>query len=221
MLLTSVPVHAQHDHHDHHCEHDHHHEEDADGQLIREGDAALSFSFDGFALGFFEGGVGGKYWLGRRTVLRAGVNVDLDFDEGEGGGGQQEGSHFGGGMRMGVEQHLGHWRRVSPYLGGVIGLHARRSRSEVVQMTPGAQPVQAERESTQLSGAADAVLGVEYFLMPHVSLAGEYAVGVRAGRRWTKAEQPRPEGEVERSEFSDTFFDFASRSPTLLLSIYF
>lgn len=209
IVLTAAPLHAQ------------ERDDASQAPLIREGRKALSFSFDGLDLGYFEGGVGGKYWLAPRIALRASVSGDLDFSEDEDEGGNSEGSQLGAGLRAGVERHFGDWRRVSPFVGFVAGANASRSQRELRRIGGNDGPRRVEEESTRLSAAADVVLGVEYFLAPHVSLAGEYAVGGRVGRAQQEQAVFFPDGTVERSENDRTFFNFTGRSPTLVLSIYF
>ncbi len=193
-------------------------QEAQEADSLRASRRALSFSFDGFDLGFFEGGVGGKYWLDPNTALRAGVSLNLDLNLL--GDDEAENTNYGLGLRVGLERHFGPRGPVSPFVGVVVGVSGYRSTRTLI-VSDGTNIRRSERENTSLSGAVDAVLGVEYFVTPHVSLAGEYAVGARLGRTHIERQQTRPDGETERFEDRRTFFDLASRPPTLVVSVYF
>lgn len=183
-----------------------------DDTFGRRGAAALSFSASWLSVGPFLGGAGGRYWLSDRTVLTGTVGLgasDRDIDD-EG----RESRGFRTGLGLGLEQHFGRSRRVSPFVAvGVEGGY-EELRDTFVPPDPGAPTVEREQRAGYVGGAL--YVGAEYRFAPSLTLAAAHQLGV-AYRRGEQAN--RGGGADLEEDFSEIV---AGTSTTaLVLSVYF
>lgn len=160
------------------------------------GSRAVLFSFAGLAnlnAGSFDGGFGGKYYLSDDWALRGGLQFavagrDLPASPGPGQTGSDGSiSAWRLGISGALEFHLTK-NRVSPYLGGGLGLSMARTEQKTAVVGPSAQTtIKNARNgetidgSTFFAGSALSLYGlggVEFFLAKEVSLAAEYRLGI-------------------------------------------
>jgi len=166
------------------------------------GSKAMVFSFSGLSalnLNQFEGGIGGKYLISGETAIRAGLQFAIAGQSlpASPAPGQTGTDGSNSATRIGVsgamEYHLTR-TRISPYLGGGIGisLTSTESKNAVVGATPqttikndiGGETISG---TTYLGGTTIAlfgILGLEYFLTNGVSLAAEYRLGYSTTARY-------------------------------------
>ena len=135
---------------------------------------AISFSFDGFNLGEFNGGIGGKIWLSDKSALV--TSIDLDFSDTEYDGGavlvERDDTAFSGGLKFGLERHFKANKKISPYIGALLGINYNQRERK-------------RQDTTYTSKSTDSavvpslrlVLGVEYFITKNISLSGQHNLG--------------------------------------------
>lgn len=193
VLLTLGPAEAQRHHGD---------------RFARAGDFALAFEAEWLAVRPFMGGVGGRYWVGDRSVLTA----SLGFGAAAQDDGRSESDGFRAGLGVGLEQHLGGSRRVSPFV--AVGTEVNYEQSENNAVRSDGLPVRSERRLVSIGGALYA--GVEYRFAQQVTLAAAHSVGVT----YRQGEEVRddPDGR-EASDISQVLGGTGTTS--LVLSIYF
>jgi opacity protein-like surface antigen len=162
---------------------------------IAERSKALLFSFSGLSnLGAneFQGGIGGKYFLSNDMALRAGLQfatasqtIPANPPAGVSG---QDGTVSA--LQLGVsgviEYHLTR-TRVSPYIGGGLGISYTTTESKNAIVGGGSQTTVKNDISGETIGGANfaggmeftigAVAGVEFFVSKEVSLGAEYMLG--------------------------------------------
>ncbi len=141
----------------------------------RDGRKALLFNFNGLNLSSFEGGIGTKWWLSGSTamvgnLILANRGTQTDANEDRSG---RESTDLTIGAALGVEKHLAHFGRFSPYFGVNLGY---RYSYYLTESTPPTgverRTLTNKRESNGVS--LGIVFGVECFVTKHVSVGGQY-----------------------------------------------
>lgn len=149
------------------------------------GAKGLTFEFNGFSPGSFNGGIGGKYLLNSDLALKGGILFSSarqtnPFPGTGGVDGEQKGSEFG--IFVAIEKHL-NTHRVSPYLGGGFE-YASSSTEEKNPALDAASQVTVKNSTGGELGfrggtttAFAALFGCEFFLVKNLSLGAEYQLG--------------------------------------------
>lgn len=168
-------------------------------------------------------GAGVKYWLSELTALRVGMNTGLNL--GLSGSAIGSSSGFGNtssggyivlspavspgltldfGLSASIEKHLFAKRALSPFLGFGMGVNiSSRNSSAFSVSTQGnpsgaAQKNQSYSTETVVDVSANVSVGVEYFVLPSLSIAGQVTAmgavsgGLRTSVSSTQAETGLP-----------------------------
>lgn len=166
--------------------------DDGDG-FARRGDAALTFSFDAFSPGPYEGGVGGRFWFSDRVAGSA----SLGFGYGNVDTGYGDQDAFTSSFSVGVERHFGHRRTVSPYVGFLANVaYTSYDQETPVYDYPIPEPCPDDREcpipvdygygyssGTQETAVGGALLlGAEVRIIDGLTLGIAHALGVTYAR---------------------------------------
>lgn len=184
---------------------------DAVGQR---GDFALAFEATWLAVQPFMGGVGGRYWIGDRTVVTGSVGVGTaTLDTDDDATVERDESSYRIGLGVGVERHLRTPRgRVSPFV--ALGTEFTMTGRDDEFVLPDGS-AQSYEQSGQAVGAA-AFVGAEYRFAPGLTLAAAHSVGLTY--EWGESVRivnGQPEGDDYRQLLAGTGLT------SLILSIYF
>ncbi len=199
---------------------------------------ALLFSFSGLAnLGAneFQGGIGGKYFLSNDMALRgslqiasASQTVPANPPAGLPG---QDGSTSA--LQLGLsgilEYHLTTKSRVSPYIGGGIGVSYTTTESKNAVVGGGLQTtVKNDAAGENIGGmnfaagfafSIGAVAGVEFFATKELSISAEYMLGFETNSR---LDQEVSTGSTTTTTEVGGLSAFGVKSAgTLTLAVYF
>jgi len=135
---------------------------------------ALSFSFNGLNLGSYHGGVGGRHWISKSTVINASIGgtiYERKYDETAtlDKGLEKTKSLYVG---IGLENHLESSNDFSPFVSYRFeyGFNDRYYR--------GAYSTNENRDRTN-SLNIDFGLGVEYWILNRISLSGQHLFNAR------------------------------------------
>lgn len=141
----------------------------------RDGKKALLFSFNGMNLSSFDGGIGAKWWMSGSTALLGTVllgNRGYENKATEERWGN-ESTDLAVGLSLGIEKHMTHFGRFSPYIGGSIGyVYGYRLTESIPPTGSDRQRDTRKRESNSLS--VGVLFGVECFLTKNLSVGGQY-----------------------------------------------
>ena len=185
LLLAAAPADAQ-------RRRDRARDDDSDGFAHR-GDAALTFSFDAFSPGPYEGGVGARYWFSDRVAGSA----SLGFGYGNVDTGYGDQDAFTSSFSVGLERHFGHRRTVSPYVGFLANVAYTSYDQEVpIYDYPVPEPCPAEGEcpipvdygygtsvgTQEMAVGGALLLGAEVRIVDGVTLGLAHALGVTYAR---------------------------------------
>lgn len=141
----------------------------------RDGTKGLLFSFNGLNLSSFDGGIGTKWWLSGSTamvgsVLLANRGTQKDPLQDRPG---RESTELRIGAALGVEKHLAHFGRFSPYFG--VNLGYKYSYYLVESAPPTGSDGEVFTNKSESNGVSlGLAFGVECFLTKHVSVGGQY-----------------------------------------------
>ena len=206
---------------------------------LAKGSEAMLFTFDGFSTlraGDFEGGIGGKYFIGSKTALRLGLefaraseDVPANPPAGVSGtDGEQSATRFG--VSAALEYHF-RMRRVTPYFGGGIGFantSTKRTTAEVGSPPPAQDKTENEQNGENINGVTFlggnqfdifGLAGVEFFLFNEVSLGAEYRLGFFSSSR---ADEKVSSGNLTTTTKVGGSTGFGiSNSGLLTLAVYF
>lgn len=184
---------------------------------------ALSFFFDGLNLDSFDGGVGGKSWLGPSTALRYSIDFGVESTEDVRDDDRDAGrSAINVGTSLFVELHQSERGRVSPYIGSGFGF-STGAFSETTDFAPGNTVTRTRFKGSNFDFDVSVGFGIEYRIARRVSLGGEHQVGARVriastDTKTTFADPNTPNNVVERDIRTFRLDTGASR---LILSVYF
>ncbi|MCK9425795.1 MAG: hypothetical protein M0Q21_07150 [Ignavibacteriaceae bacterium] len=171
---------------------------------------ALSFSFNGLNLGSYNGGVGGRRWISKSTVINASIGGSIyerkyektaTLDKGL----EKTKSLY---LGLGVENHLESSNDFSPFLSYRLeyGFNDRYYR--------GVYSTNENRDRTN-SLNIDFGLGIEYWILNRISLSGQHLFNARyeTGERSTGGTP----NEIQKIKGFQTGLGTTS----IILSIYF
>jgi hypothetical protein len=183
------------------------------------GKKALSFSFNGFNLGEFYGGVGGKMWLSNSVALFASVDMNyatsgLDKSDQRNG---SKSSNFTTGLNAGMIKTLSSNKRFLPYLGFNLGLDYSKSTTEPDNVNG----FNTKTESGMFNIDLGAALGVESFITDGISLSAQHVFGLGFGFGTYKQTTEQPNQPNQVYEQNQSSFNFGLGTSSLILSVYF
>ena len=140
------------------------------------GKKAILFSFNGFNLNSYNGGVGWKKWTSDNTAIIwkfvAAHQKDKKEESRSLPGIESGESSYE--ITFGFEKHLKNLsRKLSPYLGGQLGIGYAKTENKLI----GSRYNENEIKEKTLSYSLQALFGVEYFLSQKISLSGQYNLG--------------------------------------------
>ena len=181
------------------------------------GKKAIIFNINGFDLGSFDGGIGGKMWVSRNICLIGALefNTRNDYDETRREDGldtERDAYSTRTGLSLGINKHFNFSRKTSTYLGGKLRAGFEKY---VSSRYSNYKNWDYDRQDISLSGGI--VFGVEYFIMDGISLAGQYLLGL--GYTVEKFEQKETGNEDRSTDGKDRTIGLGASS--LILSIYF
>jgi len=170
---------------------------------------ALSFSFNGFNLGSYYGGFGGRHWISESTVLNASVGgliSEREYEETENlDNGMEKNKYLN--IGIGMENHLTVEDNLSPYFSSRLsfGISEQYFRSYNSM----------EQIYKTYSYNLDIGLGVEYWLINRISLSGQHLFNLRyeTGQRTI--------GGYESETQDVKGFGVGFGTTSIMLSIYF
>jgi len=201
------------------------------------GAKAISFSFDGFSLGGFNGGIGGKYFLADAIALRASVGMVSANQEaianpgtGEvGADGYQKASQMS--ASVGGEYHF-LTSRVSPYAGAQVVFSSTSTESKNADEAATATAIDQTTVKNNVNGELgylagtglgfSALLGAEFFITDGLSLSGEYNLGYMGLSR-PDQERIRTQNNVETKTTTKvgSYSVIGTGTAALTVSVYF
>jgi opacity protein-like surface antigen len=133
------------------------------------GDKSLNFSFNGFAIGTYKYGVGGKYWHSDDLAITGSLyrdNTKVDTKtEFSGSTTSDNIDNTSYGISFGVEKFLTKSSRVLPYIGGEIGYSKSKANNS------------SSYDIASTTYSLDVLFGAEYMINDVISLAAEYSFG--------------------------------------------
>jgi len=198
--------------------------------FFEKGSKAVLFEFQGFdnlGANSFNGGIGGKYFIQPKLAIRGGVQFasiseDIPFQGTNGIDGEASATQFG--IFGAVEYHLD-TARVSPYLGGGLGVSFTSTESKSAEADPVDQVTIKNNRNGQFGyfGGTEFTLfgiaGVEIFIIKNLSLAAEYRLGLQ---QLSRKDEERTQGNttVTTKQGSRMIWGLASAG-VLTLAIYF
>jgi len=176
---------------------------------------ALSFEINGLYLSGLNGGVGGKMWLPGNRVLVGSLDarsITQTREDDDTATFDEKSWDRSLTVNVGIEQHYDWAPGLSPYLmGGVsLGYSAYRSKSGYV-VNGGYQS-----DSWRIYPGAKAGFGLEYWLTPRVSLAGQQVFSGSYG--FGRQTDTSPPSSVTKSDVRSFTLDLGTSS--LMLSVY-
>lgn len=133
---------------------------------------------------------------------------------------KEKGKEFSFGL--GPEFHLLASKKVSPYVG--VGINFRVSTIEeepsIHKTNPSSYDIKLEKWSSTGFGAG-AFVGVEFFMGNHLSLSGEYELGLCRTTSKHKTELVGGEGVEQPKEQKTTITGLGVSTSSLILTVYF
>ena len=171
---------------------------------------ALSFSFNGFNLSSYYGGVGGRYWVSESTVLNASVGgliSEREYEETENLDNSLEKSKYLS-IGIGMENHIMDVDNLSPYFSSRIsfGISDQYYRSVYGR---------SEQIDKTYSYNLDLGFGVEYWLIDRISLSGQHLFNIRYETGQRTVNNSNPETQDVKG------FGVGFGTTSIMLSIYF
>ncbi len=133
-----------------------------DDSLKMAGQKGIAFSIDGYHLGKFEGGIGGRYWLSDKNVIfiSAAISYFTDLD-----GNRRD--HYGGGFSVGFERHFLSSKTISPYYGASCSYSGRKYKYNTGDSD-------SKNEITLRP-----LFGIEIFIIKEISLSANYEFNIK------------------------------------------
>ncbi len=171
---------------------------------------ALSFSFNGLNLGSYNGGVGGRHWISKSTVINASIGGSMYERKYEktttvDNGLEKNKSLY---LGIGLENHFKSSNDFSPFLSYRFeyGFNDRYYR--------GAYSTNENRDRTN-SLNIDFGLGVEYWILNRISLSGQHLFN--ASYEFGERSTGTTPNEIQKTKGFQTGLGTTS----IILSIYF
>jgi hypothetical protein len=193
---------------------------------VEHGKNGLRFTVQGLdyiGLGTVKGGVGFKRWMSSNMALRGDVGFGVSHTTYKSTDplytdAKNNSSQFS--LDAGVEFHFVSGQKVSPFLGGGINFGASTSKQEykILKSNPPAGTYKLYKLSSTGFGAA-VFLGVEFFMGKHLSLTGEYDLGLSSTTQKSQIETVG--GVNQQPEAKTTYLNLGVSSASLILTVYF
>ncbi len=166
---------------------------------------ALCFDFSSFAIGAFNGGIGGKLRTSETWAWTLSTDVRYVDSESDDDTPAEERTDWDLGLTAGFEKHRPVSHRISPYVGADAQISHRWSERKLA--------TGQEWQYRSTTWGIDLLVGVECWIMQDVSLAAQYDLGFRSGK--TK-------NDTEGSDESEqTHLSAGISGTSLTLSYYF
>jgi hypothetical protein len=193
---------------------------------VEHGKNGLRFTvqgLDNIGLGTVNGGVGLKRWMNSNTALRGDVgfgfsrttqkSTDPLYTDAK-----TKNSEFS--LDAGVEFHFVTGQKVSPFFGGGInfGTSTYKYEYSILKVAPSNGTYKLYKSSSSSFGA-EAFLGVEFFMGKHLSLTGEYDLGLSSSTQ--KSQTETVGGVGQQPEAKTTYLNLGVSSAALTLTVYF
>lgn len=172
--------------------------------IHREGSKALSFSFNGFALSTFNGGVGGKYWVSDNSAVSASITFSANSNTSDQYGTTLTTKELTAGIFAQYELHFRPSSILTPYLGIRASYSVSNTQDDHTDTTGYTFTTTAK----VINGSFGPVFGIEYFITNNISFAGQQMLNVTYSK--TEDSYTHPE------EWTVGF-----GASSLILSIYF
>lgn len=175
---------------------------------LRKGAWSIEFELPGYGVGGERFGFGVWEMVGARTNLGLTLGINVSGRETEGGSGDQTNAVTSAEVGVRAKRYLRTDRPVAPYLlagAFVNGMYSRRDYSGYEETARG------------LGAGVQAAVGVEWFPVRYMSVAGH--TGARLGVDRTSAEVDRPDG--AHDEYDDTGGYFRTFTSALTVKLYF
>jgi len=192
---------------------------------VEHGKNGLRFTVQGLdyiGLGTVKGGVGFKRWMNSNTTLRGDVGFGVSHTTQKSTNTlytdvKDNDSQFS--LGAGVEFHFVTGQKVSPFFGGGISFGGSTSKYEY-SILKNPSPGTTKLYKTSSTGfGVGAFLGVEFFMEKHLSLTGEYDLGLSSGTQ--KSQTETVGGVNQQPEAKTTYLNLGVSSASLILTIYF
>jgi opacity protein-like surface antigen len=193
---------------------------------VEHGKNGLRFTVQGLdyiGLGTVKGGVGFKRWVNSNMALRGDVGFGFSHSTQNSTNtlltdAKSKSSQFS--LDAGAEFHFAAGQKVSPFFGGGINFGTSTNKYEysILKNNPVAGTSKLYKSSSSSFGA-EAFLGVEFFMGKHLSLTGEYDLGLSSSTQKSKTETVG--GVNEQPEAKTTYFNLGVSSASLILTVYF
>ena len=194
------------------------------------GDKGLSFSVRGLSsigIGGVGAGIGGKCWHSDKLVYKLSFGLNSryvsDFYRPE----WSKEEHFSAGISIlpGIEYHYFPTHRISPYWGVGIGFSLYRETRDYsipLNISPGTV---TRVESWSYCPTGYLSLGIEWFVIKNLSIAGEYQVNIYysySKEKWFREQNRAPEGRfTEVIKESSKDFSLNWGTSALVATFYF
>lgn len=180
---------------------------------------------DYIGVGTVKGGVGLKAWLADNVAVRGSFGVGFssftrkstdedytDYKE------KEREISFG----AGPEFHPLAGNRVSPYIGVGINFSTSTTEEEPSIHKTDPYPYETKLQKMSSSGFGGGILvGIEFFMGNHLSLSGEYELGLRRTTTKDKTELVGGQGVEQPKEQKSTTTDLGVSTSSLILTVYF
>ncbi len=169
-----------------------------------------------YGSGYVVPGVGARYYLANDLAIRGGLALGVASGSSKNSNtslSDNTSSAFILGIQAILEKHLEGLGAISPYIGG--GIHVGIASTDVKNYVTSTTTTESSGSSTAINILA--ALGFEWFFMNHVSLGGEYQIGLGllSGSRTDKS-TGSPDNEVK----FPSSMSIGTGSLSVLLSIY-
>lgn len=176
--------------------------------------SAISFSFNGFNLDEYYGGVGGRFWLSNLLTLNISVNggvEDTDEDYVTSEDRIDDENRFVK-IGFGIEKHFTESDNISPYLSGRLFFGWNET---YYKLESDNHPNYTEQTNTFRNMGIELGFGVEYWILERISLSGQHLFNFTYSN-----------SEIFRFHNSDnvmksTSYNFNFGTTLLMISIYF
>lgn len=171
---------------------------------------ALSFSFNGFNLSSYYGGVGARFWITDSTVFNLSIGGSYSQKEYDATENLEEGLEKNSAITLGIgfESHYPISENLSPYLSfrGSYTMYNRYYR-------PGYDDYESKDRINSFS--FDFGLGVEYWIVERISLSGQHLFNLHldSGERTLSG--------IENETQDIKGFGAGFGTTSIMLSIYF
>jgi len=198
-----------------------------DSTMVRKGKWGISLSVSGLSnlgIGLYQGGLGIKHWfsegfalksiLGLSARSRTYHSIDTLYSDNK-----TNQATFA--ANLGGEFHFSKGSKFSPYF--YTGLNYTAMTTTDYSATPVTKPPgwTTKRHTSTSSYGLDGAIGVEYTFFEHLSLAGEYQVGLSFQTdKIQNTVIPGP-GVVQPPEMKTTTTTLGTRTSSLILTGYF